>query len=272
MDISLLYVALSRATSLKGLHIIGDFKPPKPRPATDPVVVEMDRMKKFCSLVPKYQWLRKVSEDTLQIISHNVQSIRKHHRSIRSDYVYMNSHLLLFQETWALANERYDFPEFSEVVRNDVSGRPSAGGTIIYAKNGQRTDQSYSISVQSGNEHVEITCCVKDDLKIVNIYKHPKTTLEFLRDTLQQNESLFESDNILVCGDFNQNMATESGIQRLLEGKYRMTMISPKLPTTNEFTTIDAVFGKLNSYVACVTIYESLFSFHKPIIIRVSKK
>ncbi len=42
MEIALLYVALSRATSLSGLYIIGEFNAPRPRPPTDPVIIEMN--------------------------------------------------------------------------------------------------------------------------------------------------------------------------------------------------------------------------------------
>lgn len=272
MEVALMYVALSRATSLNGLYIIGEFKPPRPRPPNDPVIVEMNRMKNYCLMVPKYQWLRNIPDNCLQIVSHNVQSIRKHHRSIRSDNIYMNSHLLLFQEIWALAHEQYDFPDFDEVVRNDFNGRPSARGTMIYSKNNLIVYQGSTTSVQAANEHVEITSCAIERLKIINIYKHPKTTFEFFRNTLEQNSNLFDGNNILICGDFNQNIVKDSSIQRLMETEYRMKMISPKLPTTNDLTTIDIVFARLDSYTAHVTIYESLFSFHKPLVIRITEK
>jgi hypothetical protein len=49
-------------------------------------------------------------------------------------------------------------------------------------------------------------------------------------------------------------------------------LLSPKIsPTTDEFTTIDAVFGKLGNYQAEVHPYESLASYHKPLVIRLKK-
>lgn len=272
MEISLLYVAFSRATSLNGLYIIGKFKPPRQRLPTDPVIVEMNRMKKFCPLIPKFQWLRNVPENLFQIVSHNVQSIRKHHRSIRSDSIYMSSHLLLFQEIWALSSEHYEFPNFSEVVRNDLNGRPQANGTIIYARNNETIGLRNCFSVKSEDEHVEMTYCVKDNLKIINIYKHPKTTTAFLLKSLRHNSTLFNGANILVCGDFNHNMVTDAGLENAFETEYNMKLLSPKQPTTNDMTTIDAVFGRLNDYIVSVSVYESLFSFHKPLVIRILKK
>lgn len=271
MEISLLYVALSRATTLKGLYIIGEFKAPRTRPSTDPVILEMNRMKKYCMLVPKYQHLREVGGSILQIVSHNVQSIRSHFKSIRCDSVYMNSHVLLFQETWALSKECYDFPEFAEIVRNNYSGRATARGTIIYAKEQEKYLHRSSVVFKENHNYIEITFCLKNDLKIINTYIHPRTTLEWLQSVFHQNSDIFVGENVLVCGDFNQNMSTEAGIQKLLD-RYQLTMISPKLPTTNDLTTIDAVFGKLTKYTADVTIYESIFSFHKPVVIRVSPK
>ncbi|KAG5678799.1 hypothetical protein PVAND_008434 [Polypedilum vanderplanki] len=65
------YVALSRVTSLNGLYILGKFVPPKPVEPNDVAYVEMARLRRN-PLIPKYQLLRNVPDNTIQIISHYV--------------------------------------------------------------------------------------------------------------------------------------------------------------------------------------------------------
>ncbi|CAG9799251.1 unnamed protein product [Chironomus riparius] len=125
------YVAFSRATSLNGLHIIGQFNPPSQIEENDPVKIEMERLRQN-PLIPKFQFLRIVPENVIQIVSHNVQSIRKHISSVVTDSVYTNSHILAFQESWAINNESYNIPDFEEISRNSLSGRPRAFGTINF--------------------------------------------------------------------------------------------------------------------------------------------
>ncbi|VDN22993.1 unnamed protein product [Gongylonema pulchrum] len=57
MTCDLLYVALSRATSLSGLFIIGSFQPPRGPQNNDPLVAELRRQEQ-CVLLPKFKFLR----------------------------------------------------------------------------------------------------------------------------------------------------------------------------------------------------------------------
>lgn len=270
MDRSLLYVALSRATALAGLFMIGKFKAPHKTPSNHPPTDEMTRLRLYAALAPKFEWMQKV-EGCTQIISHNVQSIRKHKRSIFSDPVYMNSHLLLFQETWALSHEDFILRGFDEIERNYFDGRPAANGTMIYAsqKICSNVTGSKSIGSKSSNMHIEITACSFNDLKIVNIYNSPKSTINFLRATLLDSYDLFNHSNVLLCGDFNIDFSKPNCVEEFLRREYGLKLLSPKFPTTDGKTTIDAVFGKLESYKCHVNVYESVFSYHKPLVIRI---
>ena len=87
MDRQKYYVAFSRATSLNGLYIVGKFNPPTEIKQNDPVNVEMVRLREN-PLIPKFQFLRSVPENAVQIVSHNIQSIRKHISTVVNDKVY----------------------------------------------------------------------------------------------------------------------------------------------------------------------------------------
>ncbi|KAG5669720.1 hypothetical protein PVAND_000015 [Polypedilum vanderplanki] len=84
----------------------------------DDVNAEMNLLRQS-PLVPKYQFLRVVPENVIQIVSHNTQSIRKHITTIVSDQVFSSSHIVTLQESWAIDNESYNIPDFEEISRID---------------------------------------------------------------------------------------------------------------------------------------------------------
>lgn len=254
---------------------IGKFSPPSPPKETDDVLLEMNRLRTHCVLSVVFSTLRDVPIDTIQLISHNVQSLRKHINNLKCDHIYINSDIILLQETWALADETFMIDGFREIVRNPFYGRPSAKGTMILAKyslNIMENTQNH-IEVVSGDNRIEMTICVIEGITLINVYKHPKTSDVFLVNTLIENEELFQNNQVLCCGDFNSNFAQPQGknrIETFFKEKYNMCLLSSRCPTTDDGTTIDAVFGKLNGTTEVIS-YESIFSFHKPCVIRLKK-
>jgi len=276
MERSLIYVALSRATSLNGLYLIGDFKPPNTPQSNHPPLVEMERMRNESLLVPKFVSLRELPVNTFQIISHNVQSLRKHLQCITNDKVYMESNLLLFQETWTTSNEHFDIPNYHEILKNTLNGAPKAFGTVIYAKNNKllEVNEGSTIAVEEGKKHIEITTCKWRNIQIINIYVNPSSTINYLISMLNNYDDIFKFDNVLIIGDFNERrLETEcKPLEDYFKNHHNMLLLSPRKATTNELTTLDAIFGKLTSYEIEVFIYESVFSFHKPLVIRLKNK
>ncbi|KAG5681666.1 hypothetical protein PVAND_011080 [Polypedilum vanderplanki] len=161
---SQVFVALSRARSLNGLYILGAFKPPNEIKPDDDVNAEMNRLRQN-PLVPKYQFLRVVPENVIQIVSHNTQSI----------------------QSWAIDNESYNIPDFEEISRNRLMGRPRAFGTINFCKLNIEARIVDRIEIEKGNSnnHVEISGFKLDNrLTIINVYNNPSSSLELLKETL----------------------------------------------------------------------------------------
>ena len=268
------YVAFSRATTLNGLHIIGQFNPPEEIAANDPVQIEMARLRQD-PLIPKFQFLRYVPENVVQIVSHNIQSIRKHISSVVADNVYTNSDILAFQECWALHNESYNIPEFEEISRNSLSGRPRAFGTINFCKSSIecRISNRIEIALGDANNHVELTgFCLDNMLTIINVYNNPASNLDILKEAFTEIEEFIGISDVIIMGDFNHQLRIGNQFEKFMEQQYNLRLISPREPTTNAGTTIDAVFGNLTNFEAAISIYESYFSFHKPIAIRIKEK
>ena len=268
MTRSLIYVAFSRAKTLNGLYLVGKFKPPAPPREDHPVVVEMKRLRETAKLVPKFQHLKTVPTNEIQIVSFNVQSLRKHIESVKSDFVFTSSHVLLLQEIWAMSNEKFDIPEMEEIQRNDINNQPQPRGTIIYAKSNQAVHPHQKFCIERNAERIEVTSCRISNITLINVYKNPKTSLEFFKDSMTRIKHLFDCDNVLVCGDLNEDISKSRSVIDFFR-IMNLRMLSKIEPTTNAGTTIDAIFGRLKDFSCECTIYESYFSHHKPIVIRI---
>ena len=274
MEISRLYVALSRATSLTGLYLLGRaFRPPKRPTPYDPAMQEMIRLERESLLIPKFQMLREVTAEFIQIISHNIQSVRKHIATINADKIYTNSDLILLQETWARDGEFYNIDGFEELTRNEWSSRPKANGTMIYSKtNFGHVRVLEPLAIESENKHIEVTMIECDNFTVLNIYKNPSASLDMFKECLEKlRDVLMNSNNIILAGDLNNDLSKSSGLEEYLDIEFGLKLISPRLPTTNAKTVIDGVFGRFQSVQCEISLYESYFSFHKPLIIRITK-
>lgn len=266
-----LYVALSRAVKLTALYILGKFKPPPPILPTDKCTKIMETMRSEKSLVPKFAFLR--SEDgILQITSFNVQSIRKHRAAVEADPVLMSSVALLFQETWAMESESYSLKNFNESVRNKYSGRPMAQGTMLFEKPPFKFTQTNSVEYNHSGRKIEVTeGLFADKINMINIYAHPNATLDDIKNVIRAISSI-NGRNLILCGDFNKDLTKDTGLKNFLQQEYRLEMLLEPAPTTDSNTAIDGVFGHLLDFDVRCFIYESFFSFHKPIVFRLSPK
>lgn len=271
MDLSLIYTALSRATSLNGLFLIGELKATG-KPAEKPTKI-MAELRKYSLFIPKFSFLRCVPSNMLQIVSFNVQSLRKHVRTVCNDKIFTESDMLILQETWALSNEEYAIPGMKEIIRNQLCGRPVAKGTIIFSKLQENITEQQSLQFERGNQHIELTVCKIFDLFVVNIYKGPASSIEFLENCLNQIRNTLQQDNVIIAGDYNENLLQlDSGIVKMMEKTYGLNLLSPKTPTTNGNTTIDGIFGTLADYKIEIHVYESYCSYHKPLVLRLQEK
>ncbi|CAG9807951.1 unnamed protein product [Chironomus riparius] len=78
MSRSLIYVACSRAKTLDGLYLIGKFKSPTPPRDDHPVVLEMKRLRETAQLIPKFQHLKSIPANEIQIVSFNFLDYMKY--------------------------------------------------------------------------------------------------------------------------------------------------------------------------------------------------
>lgn len=269
-----LYVAMSRATSLNGLYIIGKFKAPAPIDPNDKAVKQMTRLRNEKLLKTKYQFLKDFDRtQTIQVYSHNIQSLPKHLNCISSDYVAKKSDLICLQETWAKDNENYVIAGYTEVIRNKTNQNYRGRGTIIYCKTPNETQGSEQIYLFNNRTHIEITYTFFKDILIINIYFSAGLTKSTIDAAFNKTlrDKISNSSNILVLGDVNKDHLKNSMLERYL-GQQGISLISVREPTTLSGSMIDVVYGRLQNYSCTVTTYDAYYSFHRPIVCQLTRK
>ncbi|KAG5667848.1 hypothetical protein PVAND_015817 [Polypedilum vanderplanki] len=124
--------------------------------------------------------------------------------------IFSSSHIVTLQESWAIDNESYNIPDFEEISRNRLMGRPRAFGTINFCKLNIEPRIVDRIEIEKGNSnnHVEISGFKLDKrLTIINVYNNPSSSLKLLKETLLEvKDYIDESENILILGDFNHEL------------------------------------------------------------------
>lgn len=279
MSLQMFYVGISRAISMNGLFIIGTLPLRIPAPTKDAqdALAELERMRVHCPLEMKFcPILKEIHEEYIQISSFNIQSIRAHLDILKCDGVFRASNVILLQETWAKASEQYDFADHMfEVVRNNIGRTERGRGTSIYANMNLAPIQGVKRSENSfGTRHIEVTTCLIENIRIINVYRSPDQTLHAadLLNALKDYEHDMKSPNILVFGDFNFNIDKPNELDDFFENIGNLKLLSPRHPTTDGGTTIDGIFGRLTDFIGEAFIYESYVSYHKPLVIQIKKK
>jgi hypothetical protein len=130
-----LYVACSRATSLHGLFIDGEFVPPAPPLGVDLVGDEMKRLRQH-PLSIELKFLQDYEEQKWQkLYFHNIESLNsQHHKDITSDRCPMSADFLFLVEPRLFAGDVYDFPGFIELHRVNCTGTRNSEGIMSYKK------------------------------------------------------------------------------------------------------------------------------------------
>lgn len=297
----LVYVALSRVTSIENLYIVTEDD------ATFHFYHNRVQAKSTDSLLKEFQ---RLSSNTLKtqartildfinnrkgvsIMTLNTQSV-KAHRDDMKDSVIRGVNVLLLTETWMSNIEDISLPNFDCIVqfkRDDIR----AGGVAVY-KNINDTmnvlTPNLEITISNTNEisvrHSSVgdicACFCKMEngveILIVVIYISPASKIEdielFIHRALLEYTEIgsqalgknYHKIPIILAGDFNINFADGKSdhLQKFLLDKFNLKINNdPAQSTTRHGTTIDAVFSRYLENIQSL-IYTSYFSYHKPII------
>ncbi|XP_070203473.1 uncharacterized protein [Littorina saxatilis] len=263
----LVYVALSRAKTLSGLHLL-NFDPNKIKVSAQ-VKTEMERLRKE-PLVPAIPNLGECASSSFVLVFHNTRSLHRHIGDLYTERNVLSAQVLFLFETWEDKKDEvdhYSLPGFKVLAKNTAPSschRPHAG-SLVYLK--ETVDPCPSEI--SRNKNIELTkvdfSSVVEGLVVVGIYSPPHTTAADLLSELECviQESLETHKFILIGGDFNADAYKQlpKPLDRLCKRFGLRQLIS--CVTTDHGSMLDLVFT--NMPLSCVSsgVLECWYSDHK---------
>lgn len=293
----LVYVALSRVTSIEGLFIVSPTDEHVFYHGLKNAVSTISLRNEFLRLTTNS--LRTCQENIYDFINNkisfftfNCQSLRAHCNDF-SDEITQNCTLLMLSETWLDDNEQIDIPNFYCCVQFKRPQKRAAGVAIYKHRTSSQVvtpimDVTYRQATGLGVELQDIgdICAAVCELPnsrtflSVVVYISPNQPVPKIIDFIQfvllpfteSGSALLKKDYhlrpMILSGDFNINfnMPTAEPLITFLKDTFQLEMNSKRdVSTTLSGTVIDAVFQRFLSDLES-QIYISYFSFHKPIV------
>lgn len=248
-----------------------DFPAPIPPSRTNQVVVEMSRLRENL-LVPAFRFFcLERSLVCLQLVYHNVQSLRKHLDDVAADPMLCNSDIVFLAETWGSTLNKFQISSFDVITRThgpNVNSANRGMGMIAFKNNKIQVVNSTTFQTSCSKGHCEGVVVNLREVRLIGIYKSPSFNLKAFIDIL--NHVIFEDNRTaplppsLVSGDFNEDLIT-GGNNSPLTAYFASLGLHSRLrqhPTTVAYTQIDNIFGNIEINAGT---YPSLFSYHEPI-------
>jgi len=307
----LVYVTLSRCTSLAGLFLFGRqhifeglnfstlnekerLAKAKELDRKNTVSIELKRMRNDVPFVNQFTFLDyERNNQYINIMFHNIAGYRRKYSYLNSDLACKKADMLLFSECHS--NPQRD----AGLVLNDFRLVRMTGSTDPNSACGQIcfTHKDFPLSMQfvddnsrnclypRKNDILEISLFAlnlpnETQIYICHVYNHPKNERknfwqefkEFLRKHLktERNDRYKLASPVFILGDFNIHVNENNDFYvKKMRDKLGLSFLHVS-QTTDRKTCIDWCLTNVNhsqqSY-DCV-VYESFFSDHKPIILR----
>lgn len=252
----MLYVACSRATSAAGLTIVGRFDPPtRADNESSDLDKELERQNSAL-LTPCFRFLHEPRvNNIIQLMFHNVQSLRLHQNQIIADQCYLNSDFILLAETWTILTDIIGFPSFSSDCRVDCpDNRRRAYGCCCLVKNEQLeyVNQASAVSNHLGNHHISFSFFIhKENTLIISGYASPNAPASEIIQILKPILDM-PFQRKIFSADLNANLMEVSrksqDIKAFLNSQNMYSMLNR--PTTIHNTQIDVIFASFPVRVA----------------------
>lgn len=269
---SMVYVAYSRVTSLKGLYIAEKLTIPSFK--INDAQKEIEDMRESRQL--ELSFTKQINGD-LRIIYQNINSLPNKMKLITCDKWYLQATVLIFAETYTKEkHSELNIPGYTAKYRRDSSSNQS--GIICYFQN-----ETYN-----RNENVQVTCSIEfgggknakfhiillhfkiENTHVISGYKSPRTPFNIFRAQLEKlvdESEILMDDQFVLLGDFNfDTKESDSPLEKYLHRKFGLVKGLKNQSTTNNDSQIDTIFLK-NIREHHSDVYETYFSDHKPIFV-----
>ncbi|XP_065091680.1 uncharacterized protein LOC135712664 isoform X2 [Ochlerotatus camptorhynchus] len=287
----LVYVGLSRVTSIEGLYLTNSsnvFKFHHGKSATTPRIrdlrTELERLSNHR--------LRTIGEDVMEAImlkrsacmlmSINVQSLNAHASDIATDRVLSTVDLLALSETWQDNCTSTSIAGFDCITQEKRDGT-RAGGVAIFQNTAASTmavshvidklSASYDELLDGADEYGDI-CAVEISVMgartmLFSLYISPGTTLKQKKYFLARNLVMYNRVTmpIVITGDFNVDVSKPENFEFIdfMKTYLYLDLASDRSQaTTFGGSCLDLTFIR-SIRVECIR-YCAYFSYHRPIL------
>jgi hypothetical protein len=209
-----IYVALSRATSLQGLHILGEIQS-KHIKANPKVHAEYERLRNSCLIASTEHESCNTSVLTISLL--NIRSLRKHSNDIKLHSQLFNSDVLAFTETQLLAND--SDTEITEnlkpftIYRQDHDSDKYSSMAICIRDTLQMVDYEYFPSLNA-LKFVLVDSKLQESRSFLLLYRKNNSNVSQYIEALQYLLNIYRID--MVLGDFNINFFNGTHSQSLI--------------------------------------------------------
>lgn len=255
------YVALSRVTSIEGLHI---------RNSSENNHAQLSSSLKFIYNIPN---------DMIKISFLNAQSLHRHFLDFKNDFNLQASDWNIICETRFSPWDDDSVYQINNLLlfRNDdvvkEQGARPYYGMAIYSKN------IFALGYpKKNNLHgVEITIFKLHDYRnliIAGIYRYPKVTLQNLYMALSELIDLLAHERYsVIMGDFNTNLFDVSQTHTILKMMFQQSGYQQHINeyTTDNRTLLDHIYSNLPLQSTITGVSETYCSYHKGVYIAIDK-
>ncbi|XP_077065633.1 uncharacterized protein LOC143718457 [Siphateles boraxobius] len=274
------YVALSRTTSLRGLHIT-DFDENKI--FCDPEIsASLENMPKadFHSIQPILHIVQDSNlNSALKIIHHNteglechMEDLKCHHELLLADVLCLTethlsgsdvpAHLHLDGYTMYKRNRHASYTNYAHLANKN------GGGVAIYVKNSFQVCPLMYIQNVTDLEYLVLKIEAPKQALLAVVYRPPSYNLaEFLAhlNALLTSLEIIDLRPLIVCGDFNEDQLSQCNkpILNLFEDKGYTQLISTG--TTENNTLLDPVFISGAHSNVRAGVLQTYYSYHDPV-------
>ena len=236
------YVALSRVTSLSGLHI-GELNQENICVSSD-VSKYLQQAKVHNSLKLSYTPLYSVTGDNLKVLYNNARSLKLHFNDVKNSYNILAADIIFISETRLQSSDITDDYAIMNYNTYRLDGQTSYHGLMLYV---HHSIKLHDVSKYSGQQVEAIKIVLgKYNMKfvIVGLYKSPKASMMELISFVEKMLHNCHQLPLTIIGDFNLDVVDgrHSTFCDIMRKQYNCHEYVTE-PTTSNQTTIDLVFS-----------------------------
>ncbi|XP_050924886.1 uncharacterized protein LOC127140941 [Lates calcarifer] len=274
------YVAISRVTSLSGLHLL-DMDESKIYANTE-ITAALENMRQVSldDMMPLLHITQTLSRpDTLAIVHHNTEGLPSHVNDIKSHHELCLADVLCLTETHlqgSFVAESLHLQGYNMFKRNrhpsytkfpQMASR-SDGGVAVYVKDNIQVHEKQYVHNVTDLEFVALKVEAPMSALIAAVYRPPDycmrsflSNLSSLLDSLE----ILDCHPIIVCGDFNENLLTSASkpILELFQSRGCAQLITAA--TTEKNTLLDLIFISQQQRCLHSGVMKTYYSYHDPV-------